>query len=818
MIDDRTVLTRPPAAFPFPMPHFARRRPAVALAATVLCGALAAPSAAWALVLNGIAVQSSVGEPLRARIAVTEISETEAASLQVRPASASAFREAGFGAPSPALSDLRIRLERPTDGPAVLQIEGSQPVLDPSLPLLLDIRWQGGSLMRNYTLQIDPAGSRPRPRDAGRASVAPQLGAAPQGRPSTAGAVAGTPAADGPVTVRRGDTASRIAAARRPPDVSLDQMLVALLQANPQAFIDGNINRMRAGAVIQIPDTAQIRAVDPSEARRQIVAQSSDFNEFRRRLAGRAAPLATASGRSTRGNVAAQLDDRRASGSTPDRLTLSQGASEERLAQEKQSRADAARQAELQRNIGELQRLGTAPAAASAAAAPAAAPAPATPGAPPAASAAPAPAPAPEPTPPAPAASPEPAPEAAPAPAPSPAPVAAPTPPPATPAAEDQGDTSRSWPWKAGAGVALALLAGLLAYRLAQRRRARNTEAQAFQESRDNRDSFFDPANPGALPASEDTPDAAAAALASQFDGAVDPIAEADVYLAYGREQQAEDILREAIRQHPERTPVHVRLLDILARRGDLPAFTALARETHATTGGTGTDWDRAAVLGREIDPANPLYHDLPEQAVQAAQAAQEEAQAVPEALAPNTEPLTDEDTIAFAPTLGPDALDADLPAPRDTPPEPAFAQADDAPYAEGTGSAPPPEPEPDAAPAPAPAPSADAAAPMDFGLDFNLDAPAGRDGTPAAASPGKANDFGFDFGPDAAAPRANDDDAGTSGAGLPEDTLATKLDLAQEFEAIGDADGARTLIKEVIESSSGSLHERARRMLADLG
>jgi pilus assembly protein FimV len=830
MIDDRTALTRPSAAHPHRAPRFAPVRSAVALAAAMLCGALAAPSAAWALTLSGVAVQSSLGEPLRARIAVTEISDAEAASLQVRPASAAAFRAAGLGAPPAALTDLRIRLERPADGPAILQIDGSQPVRDPSLPLLLDVRWQGGSLSRSYTLQVDPSDARP--QDAGRAAVAPQLGAAARGLPAGSGAGAGSgrqAAPGGPVAVRPGDTASRIAAARRPADVSLDQMLIALLQANPQAFVDGNVNRMRSGAVLQVPDAARIRALDPAEARRQVVAQSSDFNEFRRRLAARAAPTATASDRSARGGVAARLDDRRPSATAPDRLTLSQGAGEERLAREKQARADTARQAELQRNIGELQRLGTAsPAAPAAAAPPAPAPAPA----------APAPAAAPATPPPAPVAAPAPVPEPA-SPAPAPAPDPDPAPAPAVPPADETGQGSRPWLW--GAGAALALLAGLLAFRVAQQRRKRFTEEQGFEESRDERDSFFDPAGAEAALPPEDAPVAAALAGQPAADGEVDPIAEADVYLAYGREQQAEDILREAIRQHPERTAAHLRLLEMLAQRGDPAAFETLARETRSATGGAGADWERAAALGRELYPVNPLYHDAPaagdappgtDPAWAAAQAGAFAAGAAlaSEEVRPPDEPPAREDDPVFAPTQVADPLDAEALAPQDPGPGTAFGRTDDdlayeaaareAEFRSGATDA-------EAVPAiiaateparPAP-PSAEAAydgqdAPTDFGLDFDLDTPAGPDGAPTSAARDDAIEPGFDFGPDA----AGDAGADAPGATLPEDTLATKLDLAQEFEAIGDADGARTLIEEVIESSSGDLRERARRMLADLG
>jgi pilus assembly protein FimV len=96
---------------------------------------------------------------------------------------------------------------------------------------------------------------------------------------------------------------------------------------------------------------------------------------------------------------------------------------------------------------------------------------------------------------------------------------------------------------------------------------------------------------------------------ASQLDSnEVDPVAEADVYVAYGREEQAEEILKEALRLQPDRAAVRVKLLEIYSRRGDTTSFNAVAKELHDRTAGVGEDWDRAAKLGKSLDPTNPLY------------------------------------------------------------------------------------------------------------------------------------------------------------------------------------------------------------------
>src|SRR5690606_9831670 len=182
-------------------------------------------------------------------------------------------------------------------------------------------------------------------------------------------------------------------------DVSLDQMLVALLQANPDAFIRGNVNRVKAGAVLQVPSASAAAAIPATEARRTVVAQHRDFNTYLQRRAATAPAARThAADRQAAGRLQANVEDRKAAAASPDKLTISQGsakgaAAEEKLAQTRQAQETTNRVAELSRNIEELNKLqgasGSAPAAP--AAAPSAAPAGGTAQAP---AAAPAPAPA----------------------------------------------------------------------------------------------------------------------------------------------------------------------------------------------------------------------------------------------------------------------------------------------------------------------------------------------------------------------------------------------------------------------------------------
>ncbi len=95
-------------------------------------------------------------------------------------------------------------------------------------------------------------------------------------------------------------------------------------------------------------------------------------------------------------------------------------------------------------------------------------------------------------------------------------------------------------------------------------------------------------------------------------DEGVDPVAEADVYMAYGRDVQAEEILQDALKADPARAAIYVKLLEIYAQRRNSRQFEATASELFARTGGLGRDWDKAAALGRKLDPDNPLYGAAP--------------------------------------------------------------------------------------------------------------------------------------------------------------------------------------------------------------
>jgi pilus assembly protein FimV len=161
----------------------------------------------------------------------------------------------------------------------------------------------------------------------------------------------------------------------------------------------------------------------------------------------------------------------------------------------------------------------------------------------------------------------------------------------------------------AAAGL-IALMAGLGIYRARQRKKTAEVDS-AFLESRLQPDSFFGASGGQRV----DTNDGAATGSSmvyspSQLDAAddVDPVAEADVYLAYGRDLQAEEILKEALRTHAGRIAIHQKLLDIYAKRRDVAAFENMANEAYKVVGGQSPEWAKICEQGQSIDPNNPLY------------------------------------------------------------------------------------------------------------------------------------------------------------------------------------------------------------------
>lgn len=464
-----------------------------------------------------------------------------------------------------------------------------------------------------------------------------------------------------------------------------------------------------------------------------------------------------------------------------------------------------------------------------------------------------------------------------------------------------------------GAGALLALLLGYGAWRMRGRfgRRSAAGDSAAFNESKLQRDSFFGGTGGGRVDTQEGMSRLQGSSIGyslSQLDaiGDVDPVAEADVYLAYGRDLQAEEILKEAMRAHPERLTVKTKLAEVYAKRRDVRAHEVIAAQVFLATDGRGEEWKKIQEQGRAIDPENALYQPggRPDPELVAA-----DSQLDP--MAPATRPQMGPEDSAFeavsasAGTADRNVdLDLDLGGPSPVPspapaPPPALAAAAQRPALE-TARAWAPAPGVAAAPATASAAAGESLQPLDFDLSsisLDITAPPGEPpaagGLRARATEDAAPDLDlsqalgaarapdltgvepaavsldlpsldFDLGAPPGAPAAAPATAAQSARGtasaaedsrspvswelppepelaLPEaepalafelpdapaeavemgadgDPLVRKIELAEEFQQIGDDEGARELLREVIAQSEGELKAQAQALLDRLG
>jgi pilus assembly protein FimV len=625
-----------------------------ALGAAVVSAAILGSANIGAAGLGQLTVLSALGQPLQAEIELTSVSKEEAGNVSVRLAPAAAFRQANIEF-NPSLANLRFAVEQ-RGNRQVVRITSSQPMNEPFVDVLLEVSSNGARLLREYVVLLDPVGSRrAQPAETAPApapAAAPAAPAARQQASRAAPAAAATesaPSGDS-YPVKRGDTLAAIAGQVKPEGVSLDQMLVALQRSNPNAFVGNNINRLRTGQILSVPSAETARSVNNGEARRIVVAQSADFNNYRNRLASQVAGNATGQGEGGQlasGKVTSRVEEQRnTAGESRDRLQVSRSGApvsgadaEERIAQEKALAEANSRVKELEKTVGDLQRLleirnrdlaarqnqAAAPAAGEKAAAandkPAAAAVTSTApaaaatasAAPPAAEAsAPPAATAPTPTPTSTPAADSAASAAAPAPAaqaakPAPKP-AIPAPPPPEPSMLDELTGNPAV--LGGSALLLALLAALgitRSRKAKQAKAARGTSIMPTSTLKTN--SLFGAAGGQSVDTNNSVFNSNFSPSASQLDtNEVDPVAEADVYIAYGRDAQAEEILKEALRTQPDRAAVRGKLLEIYAARKDLRAFETTATELFSLTKGEGEEWAQAATLGLSLDPANPLY------------------------------------------------------------------------------------------------------------------------------------------------------------------------------------------------------------------
>src|SRR5438552_151642 len=623
---------------------------------SLLATALALPGTGAALGLGKLTVNSALGQPLSAQIELTSAAKEEHDSLAARVGAPSLYTQNNLTYPG-VLSRARITVERAANGEPYLKLRTQTPASEPFLDLLVEINWASGRVVRDYTFLLDPPGSTMVASPVEPVAPARAGATQPQRAASAAPAAPETAApkqSGDRYTVKRGDTLSKIANENLPSTATLDQMLVALFRSNTDAFDGKNMNRLRTGAIITIPGADDIRTTAAPEATTMVRVQASDWRTYRDSVAAMAPAAEGTGGRAAAGKIATAVDDRVPSApASRDQLRVSReagqgkgaGAAEEAVARDQALKEAQSRIAELEKTLKDLQRAvelksptgaqlqaqadaakGTAPAVAP----PIVAPAPITKASEPVVVAkAPEPAKAEPPKAEAPkaetpkAAEPPPAaPPMAAEPAKSEPPASEPpkaTPPkaaaPKAVAKEPPGffddllATTPSWMIGAGALVVLGGIAGIVA---ARRRKTTKFEDSIISGTDIKTNTVFGSTGGGVVNTGDNS-------LASDFSreglgnidtDEVDPIAEAEVYLAYGRDAQAEEILKEALKKDPQRQEIYLKLLEIHAQHNKPSAFETVASELYSVSGGQGEVWQKAMALGRQLDPSNPLFAD----------------------------------------------------------------------------------------------------------------------------------------------------------------------------------------------------------------
>ncbi|MDD2928485.1 MAG: hypothetical protein PHY50_01510 [Sideroxydans sp.] len=422
------------------------------------------------------------------------------------------------------------------------------------------------------------------------------------------------------IKVVRGDSLSKIALKIKPADVSLERMLLAMYRANSDAFMGKNMNRLQAGKIIRVPDATEIEAVHQTEAVKVYRAQVEDWNAYRQQLAAvRAEAREKTAQQAASGKVTAAVTEKTAGKEAPTEvLKLSKGESpgdsvaggsasskeEESVAKSKALKEAQSRTAMLEKNVKDLQRLAELKKEQTEAAQKATpAPAKKVPTASMGAS----------------------------------APVAAqPVAKPAVPAPVEVPaqaevsfiDSLLEDPVLLGGGAAglLALLGAALWFsRRGGKAVPQNavTASSGLEDIGSSTGRITEPVM--SSPDTGDFTQQAKEAPAEQPSDEVDPIAEADLFLTFGRDVQAEEVLKEALNSKPGDVPIILKLLSIYSTRKDTNAFMNYARQIKDS--GDDSAWQQVAAMGHELEPSNPFYGGEGEASEAAALQAEETAE-----------------------------------------------------------------------------------------------------------------------------------------------------------------------------------------------
>ncbi|WP_022964210.1 FimV/HubP family polar landmark protein [Halopseudomonas pelagia] len=256
--------------------------------AIAAASALMSSNVAQALGVGEINLRSALNQPLDAEIELLQVRDLSSQEILPALASPDEFGRAGI-ARDFFLTDLVFTPVVRPDGRAVIRVTSSRPVKEPFLNFLMEVRWPSGRVLREFTLLLDPPLYSPTPVTAAAPIAAPVQRPVPTvapGQPRRPQAQApATVAAAQPIRqptqqgsgewrTSRSDTLWEIALRSRPSGASVHQTMLAIQELNPNAFIDNNINRLKADQTLTLPDAEQARRLGQAEAVAQVAAQN----------------------------------------------------------------------------------------------------------------------------------------------------------------------------------------------------------------------------------------------------------------------------------------------------------------------------------------------------------------------------------------------------------------------------------------------------------------------------------------------------------------------------------------------------------------
>ncbi|CAA9889800.1 FimV [Candidatus Methylobacter favarea] len=594
------------------------------LTKTLAVVSLLAPASAHPLGIGEIKLRSALNQNLNAEIAFVLSAGENISDIKVNLASPDKFEEAGVPWAS-FLSKIRFQID---GNNKVIRLSSREALKEPFLDFLIEVSWPKGNLYREFTVLADPPAvykqaalpllTRPESYRSGPEEVAPQS----ESRMQLSAQPVVNAAIDTYGPVRKNDTLWKVAEQTRgQDDVSVEQMMIAIYEENPRAFFQDNVNALMAGKVLKLPEKEVILKLSRKQALAEFNRQTKAWTNH---LAPAAVETATAKEASVNNQltlaaprestvaenavVAPPVNEQTAAEKKPaDALPSGSGAGKSVEAGNLVNESLQSKVAELEKQLAVMQQtlalkeqqltaLQNRPQAMTSIQEQ---PLAANPGVEEKAV--------------------QPDPDEAkvisPAVQPKPAPVA-------QPQIHPESETDAYYLGMGGLGAALLSLLGWLWWRKRKVDEATDTEsmfASSIIKKPEVRENFSVPViEAGSAYNVADAIDEHSflnefvANDLDKFDtaqGEIDPVSEADVYLAYGRYQQAEELIRHAIKDQPERDECKLKLLEIFYSSENKKAFETYAHEL--AEAGKKSDiefWSKVTNMGSGICPDSPLF------------------------------------------------------------------------------------------------------------------------------------------------------------------------------------------------------------------